>query len=121
MHTFVFQTSRWQFLSYLTSVVDELSRQAPEGEEADDIQRKHDNLARAAETTRHHLRGPDICGDGNQTAVTELLDLTPISKQDGLLSKHIWQFVDELDRESRIKRIKGIPKAAEIGREGHIY
>lgn len=115
MASFVFQTSRWQFLTYLTDIVNELSQRVSE---ADETQRKHHNLAKAAETARYHIRGPDIVGDINRESVTGMLDLSPISKQHGLLSRHIGRPVEDMVRPGNIK---GIPKEAEIGREGHIY
>ncbi|RMJ23899.1 hypothetical protein PHISP_05238 [Aspergillus sp. HF37] len=115
MASFVFQTSRWQFLTYLTDIVNGLSQRVSE---ADETQRKHYNLAKAAETAKYHVRGPDIVGDINRESVTGMLDLSPISKQHGLLSRHIGRPVEDMVRPGRIK---GIPKEAEVGREGHIY
>lgn len=123
MAMFVFQTSRWQFLTYLVELVDELSQSiseisGEEAEEAHDIRRKHDNLARAANTAKNHIRGPDIFGDINRASITGMLDLSPVSKEDSLLSKHMEVSIDPIDRG---KRIEGIPKEAEIGRVGHIH
>lgn len=120
MASFVFQTSRWQLLTYLMGVVDELSQAISEvtGDEAENIQRKRDNLARAANTARNHIRGPDIFGDINRASTTGMLDLSPVSKEDSLLAKHIGLSIDSIDRG---KSIEGIPKEAEVGREGHIY
>lgn len=101
-------------------VVDELSQAISEvtGDEAENIQRKRDNLARAANTARNHIRGPDIFGDINRASTTGMLDLSPVSKEDSLLAKHIGLSIDSIDRG---KSIEGIPKEAEVGREGHIY
>lgn len=115
MDKFVFQTSRWQFVTYLTGVVDELSQKAPDSEE---IQRKYDNLAKAAETARHHIRGPDLFGNGNRASATDMLDLSPESNRNGLLSQYFGKPVEDINRPGKIR---GVPKAAEIGREGHIY
>ena len=115
MAMFIFQTSRWQFLTYLTGVVDELSRKSPKTE---GIQRRYDNLARAVETAKSHVRGPVLFGNGNRAAVTKMLNLSPTSKQNGLLSRFTGKAVEDVDhRES----IRGIPRGAEIGREGHIH
>lgn len=120
MAAFVFQTSRWQFLTYLLGIVEELSQKITEvtGEEAIEIQRKRDNLARAAETAKHHIRGPDIFGDGNRASITGMLELSPVSKEDSLLSKHSRTPINSIKRG---KSITGIPEEAEVGREGHIY
>lgn len=119
MATFVFQNSRWQFMTYLGGIVEELSHKIPQvtGEEAAEIERKRDNLARAAKTARHHIHGPSVFGDENQ-ASAGMLELSPTRREDSLLSKHIGVPINPIRRG---KTIKGIPKEAEIGREGHIY
>lgn len=118
---FLFQASRWQFVTYLLSVAQHLSQSDSTMDEKDTekAQRKKDNLIRAAESAKTHITGPDVFTDIHGEAPTELLDLTPVSRHDILLSKR-----DKATDESlhvRRKEIKGIPKAAEIGLEGHIY
>ncbi|CAG7990066.1 unnamed protein product [Penicillium olsonii] len=119
MPTFLFQTSRWQFITYLYGVVRELSKTpADSDKDADAVQRKQDNLTRAAEACKRHTTGPDVFKDDHGESATELLDLTPMAKRDTLLSKRP---VLEQRSDSMRQIFKGIPKAAEIGREGHIY
>ena len=119
MPTFLFQTSRWQFVTYLYGVIRELSKTPTASDkDADAVQRKKDNLARAAEACKRHITGPDVFKDDHGESATELLDLTPVAKRDTLLSKR--PVLEE--RAPSMRRIfKGIPKAAEIDREGHIY
>lgn len=119
MPTFLFQTSRWQFVTYLSGVINELSKTPTDSDkDADTIQRKKDNLVRAAESCKRHITGPDVFKDDHGESATELLDLTPVANHDTLMSKR--PVLDE--RAHSMRRIfKGIPKAAEIDREGHIY
>lgn len=118
MAMFLFQASRWQFVTYLLGVAQELSQQK-EGCDTEKAQRKRDNLIRAAESAKRHITGPDVFTDVRGEAPTELLDLTPVSGH-RLLSKRA-EAADESLHTMKGKEIKGIPKAAEIGREGHIY
>ena len=92
----------------------------PGNKDADRIKRKKDNLIRAVENARQHITGPDVFTDDTGAAATELLDLTPVSRHDSLLSKRA-SVTDEPLRVMRRKEIKGIPKAAEVGRDHHIY
>ncbi|CAG8068366.1 unnamed protein product [Penicillium salamii] len=118
MPTFLFQASRWQFITYLSGVIRELSTTpADSDKDADAVQRKKDNLTRAAEACKRHTTGPDVFKDDHGESATELLDLTPMAR-DPLLSKRP---VLEQRSDSMRQIFKGIPKAAEIGREGHIY
>lgn len=119
MSTFLFQTSRWQLVTYLSGVIHELSKISTDSDkDADVIQRKKDNLARAAESCKRHITGPDVFKNDYGESALKLLDLTPVTKHDTLLSKR-----PALEEPSRSIRpiFKGIPKAAEIDREGHIY
>lgn len=122
MAMFIFQTSRWQFVTYLLGVAQQLAGPNSELNEKDRemAQRKKDNLTRAAESARHHITGPDVFTDVNGEAPTELLDLTPVSRHDILLSKCAKATDDPL-HVTKVREIKGIPEAAEVGREGHIY
>lgn len=118
---FLYQASRWQFVTYLLSLAQQFSRPNPELDDKDNEkdQRKKDNLIRAAESARQHITGPDVFTDINGEAPTELLDLTPVSRHDILLSKRA-NATDNPLRVTKAREIKGIPKAAEIGREGRI-
>jgi hypothetical protein len=124
MFMFLFQASRWQFVSHLDSVIHVLSKTAAEpdgdGKGADQIKRKQDSLARAAETCRLHITGPDIFADDQGESVTGMLDLTPVSRHGTLLSKRPKLPSAQLSRKGKGKDIKGIPMAAEVGREGHV-
>lgn len=119
---FLFQASRWQFVTYLVGEIHQLSQPADglEDKDFDKITRKKDNLVRAAESARGHTTGPDVFTDSNGEAPTDLLDLTPALRHDTLLSKRA-NATDEPLHVLKGKEIKGIPKAAEVGREGHIY
>jgi hypothetical protein len=119
MPTFLFQTSRWQFVTYLSGVIQDLSKTpAASDKDADAIQRKKDNLIRAVEACKRHITGPDMFKNDNGESATELLDLTPAAKHDTLLSKR--PVLEERSHSMR-QVFRGIPKAAEIDREGHIY
>ncbi|KAJ5384353.1 hypothetical protein N7517_002264 [Penicillium concentricum] len=88
MPMFLFQTSRWQFVTYISGVIRELSKTLTDSDkDADAIQRKKDNLARAAESCKRHITGPDVFKDDHGESTTGLLDLTPVTKHDTLLSK----------------------------------
>ncbi|KGO70386.1 hypothetical protein PITC_014990 [Penicillium italicum] len=115
MPMFLFQTSRWQFVTYLSGVIHELSKTPTDSDkDADAVQRKKDNLTRAAESCKHHITGPDVFKDDHGDSGTELLDLTPAAKQDTLMAER--PVLEE--RARSMKRIfRGIPKAAEIDHE----
>lgn len=118
---FLFQASRWQFISYLTKTIDDLTQQLSnaDAEDKDKLERRRDSLARAAESGKAHIAGPDVFTDTHGGSRTGLLDLTPVSRHD-TLSKRA-QMTDEPLHVLKAKEIKGIPKAAEVGREYHIY
>lgn len=122
MSVFLFQASRWQFVTYLVSVIQQLSQQITESDsnDTDRFQRKRDNLIRAAESARRHITGPEVFTDTHGESAIELLDLTPVTRHDILLSKRA-KATDEPLHVMKGKEIKGIPRAAEVGREGHIY
>lgn len=122
MCMFLFQASRWQFVTHLLSVAQQLSQPDSSVDERDTekAQRKKDNLIRAAESAKTHITGPDVFTDIHGEAPTDLLDLTPVSRHDILLSRRD-KATDEPLHVLKRKEIKGIPKAAEVGREGHIY
>ncbi|KAJ5960590.1 uncharacterized protein N7479_007740 [Penicillium vulpinum] len=119
MPMFLFQTSRWQFATYLSGVISELSKTSTDSDkDADAVQRKKDNLARAAESCKLHISGPDVFKDDHGDSGTKLLDLTPVTKHDTLMAKR-----PVLNQRARPTRwvFRGIPKAAEIGQpsSGH--
>ncbi|KAA8646096.1 hypothetical protein EYZ11_003738 [Aspergillus tanneri] len=121
MSMFVFQASRSQFLTHLNGVIDELYRQISQADdkEVEDMQRKKEHLEKAAGTVQHHLRGPEIVSTPRRHSAPEMLDLTPSPKKQSHLSRHLGKFsFKPMDDGGPIK---GIPKAAGIGREVHIY
>ncbi|KAJ5892061.1 Meiotically protein [Penicillium subrubescens] len=122
MPMFIFQASRWQFVTYLAKQTENLTQQLSDAnsEDKDRIERRRDNLARAAESGKAHITGPDVFTDTYGESGTELLDLTPVSRHDTLLSKRA-HMTNEPLHVLKSREIKGIPKAAEVGREDHIY
>lgn len=121
MPMFLFQASRWQFVAYLSGVVQKITQKSDDQDDKDieKMQRKKDNLTRAAETARRCTTGPDVFTDIYGDSTGELLDLTP-ARRDTLLSRRSL-VSDEPLRVLQQREIKGIPKAAEVGREHHIY
>ncbi|KAJ5582256.1 hypothetical protein N7535_000876 [Penicillium sp. DV-2018c] len=114
MDMFLFQASRWQFVTYLSNVVRELS-EAPvaSDKDANAIQRKKDNLARAAESCKRHITGPDVFKDDHGESATALLDLSQVAKHDTPMAEQS----DLGERSGSRRSFRGIPKAAEIGQE----
>lgn len=120
MSLFVFQASRWQFLTHLSEFIDELSKEESRTKsetEVEDIRRRKGYLVKAAETASHHLTGPEIFSSLN--GATEMLDLTPRARKGSLVSRHSRNL--SYPPMNNGGRIKGISAKAEIGREGHIY
>ncbi|RAL10900.1 uncharacterized protein BO97DRAFT_371870 [Aspergillus homomorphus CBS 101889] len=121
MSMFVFQASRWQYFTRLSDVAEDLSRETSEatGKEAAELQRKRDHLQKAAEVARRHLTGPEVLHADDRHLEADMLDLTPAQKKGGLLAKYSGKAsFRPMDDGGEIK---GIPQAAEVGREGHIY
>lgn len=116
MSLFVFQESRWQFVTHMTNFIDELSHEESLGNDtaAEDIRRQKEYLTKAVETANRHLTGPELF-----SAQTEMLNLTPIARKGSLVSKHSRNF--SAPPITNGGHIKGIPRQAEVGREGHIY
>lgn len=122
MSMFVFQASRWHFVLHLTDVVESLSQQLSSSSgdnEAAELQRKLNHLRKATETARRHLTGPGVLRTENRKSSMEMLDLTPVSKRGSLLARYSGRF--EFKSMDDGGEIKGIPKEAEVGREGHIF
>ena len=122
MPMFMFQTSRWQFVTYIVGQIHQLSQSITEsdGKDTDKSQRKKDNLIRAVESAKQHVTGPDFFADTHGESAGGLLDLTPKSQHKFLLSKRS-KVTDTPLLVTKRQEIKGIPKAAEVGRENHIY
>ncbi|GFF57458.1 meiotically up-regulated gene 65 protein [Aspergillus udagawae] len=115
MSMFVFQNSRWQFLTHLENVINNLSREAAGkvNADAEEMRRKQHNLTKAAETVRQHITGPELLGSEHH----ESMNLTPASKHNLLENCSKRSSFEPIDNGGQIK---GIPEAAEIGLEGHI-
>ncbi|KAJ5683396.1 hypothetical protein N7462_006561 [Penicillium macrosclerotiorum] len=122
MSMFLFQASRWQFVSHLVNIIHQLSQQPADldAKDSERIERKKDNLTRAVETARRHITGPNVFTDTHGDSGLGMLDLTPVSRHDTLLSKRA-QATDEPLHVLKDAKIKGIPKAAEVGRDWHIH
>ncbi|KAJ5644840.1 hypothetical protein N7507_010851 [Penicillium longicatenatum] len=122
MSMFLFQASRWQFVTYLVDIIHKLFTPSddPENKDADKIKRKKDNLIRVIESAKQHVTGPDVFTHNSGDLASDLLDLTPVSRHDTLLSKRA-QVTGEPLHVMKVKEITGIPRAAEVGHEGHIY
>lgn len=116
MSMFVFQNSRWQFLTHLENVINDLSREAAEKDNADaeEMRRKQQNLMKAADTARRHITGPELLGSDHH----ESMNLTPPSKHNLLENSSQRSSFKPIDNGGQIK---GIPEAAQIGLEGHIH
>lgn len=111
MSLFLFYTSRWQFLKYLESEIDALSHphdEAPDTgqKESDEMIQKRDNLARAAEAVRRYIAGHEIFD-----VLTEESNLDPALTASSQLAQKPLEF----------EEIRGIPREAHVGEEGHIY
>ncbi|KAL4810392.1 hypothetical protein BDV18DRAFT_156758 [Aspergillus unguis] len=138
MARFVYQTSRWQLLTYLNDTIESLSEQqkssgTEETKQEIDIQnlrRKHEYLSRAATTAESHISCPEVLQvtstDTEETqkrlSITpaEMPDLTTGNRRrDSLLSKVSGRYsFKPMDNGGEIK---GIPRDAEIGHDFHIW
>ncbi|KAB8269828.1 hypothetical protein BDV30DRAFT_229528 [Aspergillus minisclerotigenes] len=97
MALFVFQASRWQLVTYMTDLIEELSGKEPEssGMDAEETRRQKDYLSKAVATAKHYLTGPEILApEGRVPAreMSEMLDLTPEAKRESLLSRSSGKF-----------------------------
>ncbi|KAL4979324.1 hypothetical protein BDW66DRAFT_128205 [Aspergillus desertorum] len=139
MTRFVYQTSRWQLLTYLNETIQSLSRQQEDLKSTEQTQPKHESeiqnlrrkqeyVSRAACKAERHLIGPAVLQPQElepqekhrraSISAAELLDLTP-GNSDSLISRVSSRFsFKPIDNGGQIK---GIPKEAEIGHDFHIY
>ncbi|OKL58874.1 hypothetical protein UA08_05573 [Talaromyces atroroseus] len=113
---FVFQTSRWQFLKILQDALNDTNGTPSNADKKEDDarQRKRNNILRAIEAVNREVSNYEVFD---------------ISKDDdnGLQDSRMHQALNA--RESSrgkgkgmlFSEIKGIPKGAAIGKEGHIY
>ncbi|KAL4778381.1 hypothetical protein BJX76DRAFT_343346 [Aspergillus varians] len=133
MTRFIYQASRWQLLIYLKDTTQDLPQQQQQDQgsseqtkqEIEYLRRKQEYLSRAADTAERHLTSPELLQvpGVNKThrpsSAPEMLDLTPGNRRNSLLSRVSGRF--SFQPMSNGGEIKGIPKAAEIGHESHIY
>ncbi|KAL4873383.1 hypothetical protein BDV12DRAFT_182223 [Aspergillus spectabilis] len=96
MNRLVYQASRWQLLTYLKDTTSELSQKQQEQDSQPDekvseyLGRKQEYLSRAADTAERHLTSTEVLqepAESNRESVPEMLDLTPGTKRDSLLSR----------------------------------
>jgi hypothetical protein len=111
MSLFVFNTSEWQFFKYLESEIDALSdpQDGTPGtgqKESDEMVQKRGYLARAAEAVRRYLDAHEIFD-----VLAEESDLDPALVASSQLAPKPLEF----------EEIRGIPREAHVGEEGHIY
>jgi hypothetical protein len=129
MTRLVYQASRWQLLTYLKDTIEELSQKQqvqdsrPDKQTSEDLSRKQEYLSRAADTAERQLTSPEVlqepAAESNRESVPEMMDLTPGTKRDSLLSRFSGRFsFRPMDNGGEIK---GIPREAEIGHDFHIY
>ncbi|KAH8697065.1 hypothetical protein BGW36DRAFT_461109 [Talaromyces proteolyticus] len=108
---FVFQTSRWQFLNLIQDSIDQESSENTSPSKSDDKEiearrRRRNNLSKTLDAINKEISG------------YEVFDIT---KEAQVGSGGSFKSSPGKARESSISEIRGIPKAANIGKEGHIY
>jgi hypothetical protein len=111
---FVFRTSRWQFLKLLHAALDDVQLEsAPDTEkkEVDALNRRCNNISRTIDAVRKEVSDSDIFD---------------VSKEnlEGLHESELQKAYESSrgkGKERSWTEIKGIPKEAAIGKEGHIY
>jgi hypothetical protein len=109
---FVFQTSRWQFMKLLQDGVDEASQDELQ-EDVDDKEieakrRRRNNLSRAIDAINKEISDYDVF-DVTKEAHNQAKCPEKTSSGKGKA------------KASQLGEIRGIPEAANIGKEGHIY
>lgn len=137
MARIVYQTSRWQLLTYLNDTIRSLSRQQQASTEQSKLEpgnqglrRKQEYLTRAASTAERHITGPEVLQEPSadsdeaqsrpSATVGGALDFTPGNRRrDSLLSKVSGRYsFMPMDNGGEIR---GIPREAQIGHDFHIY
>ncbi|KAL4892115.1 hypothetical protein BDV59DRAFT_193964 [Aspergillus ambiguus] len=116
MSLFVFQASRWQFLTHVRNLIDELARDestAGSETETENIRRQREYLEKAADTASRHLTGPEVFSARGGGSAAQMLNLTPSARKGSLISKHSRNF--SYPPMTNGGRIKGIPRRAEVG------
>lgn len=111
---FVFRTSRWQFLKLLQDALDDVKLENAsdvEKKEIDAIHRRRNNISRTIDAVRKEVADSDIF-DISKENLKGLHDSELQKAYDSSHSK---------GKERSWSEIKGIPKEAAVGKEGHIY
>ncbi|KAJ9297792.1 hypothetical protein DTO271G3_4013 [Paecilomyces variotii] len=119
MSRLVYQTSRWQFYSYLQGVIEEESKDLDENDtsaEAAAKKRRIANLSKAAESVKSHTPGPVVLFDPQGTAVGKV-DLPPAWANRRLSSSSVKR--EQSSTMNGFVEIKGIPEEAEVGQDDH--
>lgn len=109
---FLFQATRWQFLKILQEAQDESIAGEQDGADAEELDRRRNNISRTIDAVKNALSNSsifDIAKD-NLDGLHESASKT--KHQSSSRSK---------GKQRSWKEISGIPKAAAVGKEGHIY
>lgn len=112
--SFVFRTSRWQFLKLLQDALDDVELESgPDAEkkEVDALNRRRNNISRTIDAVKKEISDSDIF-DVSKENLEGLHDSELQKAYDSSQSK---------GKERTWTEIKGIPKEAAVGKEGHIY
>ncbi|KAE8556591.1 hypothetical protein TMatcc_003971 [Talaromyces marneffei ATCC 18224] len=111
---FIFRTSRWQFLKLLQDALDEVELESTTGadkKELDALNRRRNNISRTIDAIKKELSDSDIFDISKDNL--EGLHATELQKP--------YESSHSKGKEKSWTDIKGIPKAAAVGQEGHIY
>ncbi|CRG85267.1 Meiotically up-regulated gene 65 protein [Talaromyces islandicus] len=111
---FVFQTSRWQFMKLLQDGVDEASQdeqQEDDDKEVEATRRRRNNLSRAIDAVNKEISDYDVFD------VTKEAHISTGSSE----THHSSAASSGKGKAREMGEIRGIPEAANIGKEGHIY
>lgn len=112
MSLFIFQTSRWQFYTYLQGLIEEESKDLSEKDksaEADAKRRRINNLSKAAESVKSNTTGPDVFSHPSGASASSKLDLTPASGPSSVQVKQ-----ETVSATSETGSTKDMPKQAGI-------
>lgn len=111
---FVFRTSRWQFLKLLQDALDDIQVDSdPDAEkrEVDTVNRRRNNISRTIDAVRKEISDSDIFDVSKENL--EGLHESELQKA--------YESSRSKGKERSWTEIKGIPKEAAVGKEGHIY
>ncbi|KUL90772.1 hypothetical protein ZTR_00366 [Talaromyces verruculosus] len=111
---FVFRTSRWQFLKLLQDALDDVELENAsdaEKKEVDALNRRRNNIFRIIDAVKKEVSDSDIFDISKEN----LEGLYDSELQKAYESSH------SKGKERMWTEIKGIPKEAAVGKEGHIY